>query len=144
MLTPQRREDLRNATISLLLEVRRTYLAEGNKALDHWEQLRTRTRTACKSSMTVEEWFSTLSRGLRLPAPGSVLSSELEKLRVLVGERDVLDWLRLLEDETAALIARTRALADAKKEARQEGQDTTEAREAADARAAETTKKRRK
>lgn len=142
MLNDKRREDLRNATISLLLEVRKTYLAQGNSALDHWQQIQTRVRVACKSAATVEGWFSRLSRDLRLPAASSSLSSELEKLRAAV-DKDALDWLRLLEDETAALIGRTRAVADAQRAAREEGIDADELREAADARAAETPKRKR-
>lgn len=139
----QRREDLRNATISLLLEVRRAYLATGASALDHWQQIQSRTRRAAKSSTTVEEWFSTLSRGLRLPSAGSSLSSELESLRSIVGD-DAAEWLRMLEDETAALLARTRALADAQRAAKEETKDIDEAREAAEPTAEKKTTTRRK
>lgn len=144
MLDPKRREDLRNQTIGLILEVRTAYLkTPGCNQLDHWNQLLTRCRRAATQALSVEEWFSILSRGLRLPAASSSLSFELQTLTALV-DADTADWLRMLEDETPALMARCRNRADAARAVREQGKeedsnpnDTDEMREAADAAASE-------
>lgn len=152
-LSKDRAEDLRKQTIALILELRAAYLKAGGNTLDHWDQLLTRCRRAASQSVGVESWFSLISRGMRLGAPGSSLSSELQSLIALVAA-DANDWLRMLEDETPALMARCRHLAEqrrASRDAMESGDASTndpdELREAADAAASEkpnTTKTKRK
>ena len=120
MLTKEQREDLKNRTVSLILEVRKSYLQAGASALKHWDQLQDRMWLAARATTNPDAWFSRLAQDLRLPPPSSSLSSEVAALReYVVSVGGELTWRRLVADEIPALLARARSIADARRDARE-------------------------
>lgn len=121
MLDKQQKEDLRNRLVSLILEVRRQYLAEGANSLKHWDQLQGALKSAGRQAETVEQWYSTLARKVRLGPPSSSLSSDVVALREYVdglGAEARTEFLRMAMDELPLLVALARSAADARREAR--------------------------
>lgn len=108
MLSKERREELRGVTIDLVLEARKRFLATGVSLLTHWDQIQTRLVRATRYAVGFDEWVGKFFTGLRIGAPTQRLSEATDKLRLAVGA-DASEWLRMLEDEAPALIARCRA-----------------------------------
>jgi hypothetical protein len=120
-LNDERAERLRTKTVELLLEVRRAYLAIGANPIKHWDQIQSRMLSAARRSTTVDEWVSSLCRGLGLPALNSLASSAVVSLSAEVREADVSrEWLDLMQREYGLLMAMTRLAADEARRAAEE------------------------
>lgn len=113
----ERRETLASATVAVLLEMRQAYLAGGGNALKHWAQIQDRLRAACRTSETVEQWLTTMQRGLQLPAASSSLSSAAVALAKSVGT-DAAAWLDMVESEHGYIIALARLESEERKKRR--------------------------
>jgi single-stranded DNA-specific DHH superfamily exonuclease len=122
MAIPREMEErLEMLTADVLLEIRAQYLAGGATALKHWEQISDRMRAATRTQATPQAWCTKLLRDLQISTPSSSTSSALEKLCEAVGilgKRGPSEWLRLIDAEHAFLIARTRTMAEERRDAR--------------------------
>jgi len=115
------KEEIEGRTVDLIMEVRREYLASGANPLKHWDQLQDRIRVAARTSTSVAEWVTTLSRSLGLAAPSNSRSLVISKLAETVGHVCTPDeWLDLVENEHSYLIAMGRLRAQESKERKQE------------------------
>lgn len=112
----QRDEMVREATVALVLETRREYLAAGASPLDHWSHLHDRLLVAARTSETVDQAVTAYRRGLRLGAPSSGSSGEMVRL-VRVVDADHRDALDLIESEIGLVIAMARLEADRRRDA---------------------------
>lgn len=117
----QRADEIRDAMVDLLLELRREYLRAGGDPLTHWDQLHSRFLIACRTSGTGEQMVSAMRRGLRLAAPSSTSSAAMVRL-VTAMDADPEQWIALLEEEAGYLLAMARMRADEAKE-REENDD---------------------
>jgi hypothetical protein len=117
MLSKERKERLRNETVDLLLEMRAAYLAGGSpNVLHHWDIMQSRMRIAARSTSSVEEWATSMSRALQLQAPSVSYSVSLRALADDVREvRAARDFLQLVEDEYGYLMALARGIAEQRK-----------------------------
>jgi len=98
-------EELRAKTVSVVMGLRRLYLAGGASPLKHWDQITSRLRSAARRTSTVSAWATAMLKGLALNGPDSSISSdlvELERMAREVGERT---WIRQLEGEYSLVIA---------------------------------------
>lgn len=112
-------QQLREATVSVILEVRRAYLANGASPLKHWEQIHGRVRSAARTTTSVEEWTTRLLRSLGIQSPGKSLSSEMVRLQHTVDEfGGPRAWLDLVGREHAYMMAMARIDAENRKAAR--------------------------
>lgn len=111
------KEALRTLTVAVLMDLRSAYLANGASPLKHWDQLLDRMRAATRTTASVEEWHTAVSRGLQLGCPSNGASSSLDLLVRAVGTRRG-DWLDLVEREHGYLLAACRLEADRRREAR--------------------------
>ena len=120
MLSEDQAEKLRTKTVETLLAVRAAYLAGPTpNAMKHWEILQNRMRTAARTTATPEQWITSLCRGMQIQSLSSSTSSAVVDLVAYVAEqRCSRDWLRLVETESAYLMALTRLSAEKRKEAR--------------------------
>jgi hypothetical protein len=107
-LEEDQREHLVYLTVTVLLEIRRAYLAVGGSPLRHWDQITDRLRAAARTTASVPEWTTAMHRSLQLGAPSSSASSAIEALTIAVVEVGAPAWLDLLEREHGYVIARTR------------------------------------
>ena len=114
----KRLEELREATVLVILDLRAQYLANGAKALSHWDQISERMQAAIRITSTVDAWVSRVMRMLQIQAPSSALSSSIEVLRDTVTGAHV-EWRRLVETESGALIASARREAERRREMRE-------------------------
>lgn len=117
MLNEEQKENLRNRTVEVLLNVRAAYLAtSGANVLKHWDMLQDRMRAAARVTSSPEEWATDLARSLRLGSPSSHYSEALRSLADDVRERKASrEWLQLIEDEWGYLMAMTRSVAEQRK-----------------------------
>lgn len=108
------KEALSDATVDVVMELRRQYLAGGANALKHWDQITDRMRAATRTCAGPEEWVTKLCRDLQIAAPSSSLSSAAETLTEMVrrSRGGASAWLALAEREYAYMIARARRLAE--------------------------------
>lgn len=108
------KEALSDATVDVVMELRRQYLAGGANALKHWDQITDRMRAATRTTSGPEEWCTKLCRDLQIAAPSSGLSSSLESLAEMVRRSPggARAWLALVEREYAYMIAKSRRLAE--------------------------------
>lgn len=110
-------ETMRTATILVLLDLRAAYLANGASPLRHWDQVLDRMRAATRTTSTVEEWHTTMLRGLQLGAPSSSACSRLlELVSVVAGDRAA--WLDLIERESGYLLAAARLESERRRDER--------------------------
>lgn len=116
------KESLRTLTVAVLLDLRAAYLAAGASPLKHWDQLLDRMRAATRTTSSVEEWHTAVSRSLQLAAPVSSACSTLDLLVRGVGDRRS-DWLDLVEREHGYLLAAARLEAERRRDAREMMQD---------------------
>jgi len=117
------KESLRLLTVAVLMDLRAAYLAAGASPLKHWDQLLDRMRAATRTTASVEEWHTAISRSLQLGSPSNAASSSLDALVRAVGARRG-DWLDLVEREHGYLMAACRLEADRRRDARAEMTDT--------------------
>ena len=118
MLSENKKETLRSATVDLLLEMRAAYLrTPGANALKHWDLLQSRLRSAARTSGSVEEWATDMARGPHLGSPSKSYSESLRQLADLAREHGSA-WLDLVEAEWGYLLAMTRAVSEQRKEKR--------------------------
>lgn len=113
-------EALRSRTVSVLLGMRRQYLADGGSPLKHWEQIHARMRMAARTSASVAEWVTALQRSLKIQTPNSELSTSILELcdeSACIADPDFLD---LIDREHGYIMALARAEADDRKQQRQE------------------------
>lgn len=117
-----KRDRVIDRVVDLLMEVRAEYLAGGANALKHWDQIHDRAKLATRTSERMSEWCSTLRRRLNLGSPSSSTSSAL---LALVAEVDVDDSeaLELIESEMSYVMARCKAEAQRRREAREAAQE---------------------
>lgn len=122
-LSDDGRTRLEGLTVTLLLELRREYLAAGASALKHWDQLQSRMLAAARTTDSVPEWLSSMCRALQLGAPLSSTCSAASALQraVLADGGRAAEWLDLLEREHAFLIASARLEAERRKETKDAG-----------------------
>ncbi len=113
-----RREDMREATVLVLLGLRREYLAQGASPLKHWTQLQDRMRSAARMAVDVPTWVTQISRSLGIGAANAKHAKHVTSLATLIGA-DSAAWLDLLEEEHAYLIALARLAAQREKESRE-------------------------
>lgn len=116
-MTGSKLEEVREATVSLLLAVRAEYLAAGASALKHWDQLQDRVRSAARTSSTLPEWSTALGRSLGLGAPSRDRCSAIDALhKLLMEQREENEWLALVESEYGYLLAMARLRAEQRRE----------------------------
>ena len=110
-------EQKREATIRLLGALRSQYLKSPScSPLKHWEQLATRSRAAARTSASLPEWITSMCRTLQLDTPDSSVSGACLALQSLLqGQKDVDEWLEMVDRENGFLMATLRAEADARK-----------------------------
>lgn len=111
------RETVRNMTVLVLLDLRAAYLANGASPLKHWDQMLDRIRAAARTSSTVAEWHTAVSRALQLGSPSNAASSTLAELVSTVGAASG-DFLDVIEREHGYLFAKARLEAERRREAR--------------------------
>lgn len=128
-----RRERLRTLTVELVLAVRAEYLRSGHgNVLKHWEQLETRLRAAAATCSSPEELGTRYARSLQLVALSKGASQVLSELADYVREHGcAIDWLQLIESESAYLMALARLQSEARKEQREAANISREAIEEA-------------
>lgn len=110
-------EARRQATIKLLGALRSQYLKTPScSPLKHWEQLATRSRAAARTSAGLEEWLTSMCRTLQIDTPDSWVSGAALALQShLASQRDVDEWLEMVDRENGFLMATLRAEADERK-----------------------------
>ena len=118
-LEKSQKEKLRNLLVEFLLDVRRQYArTSGFNALEQWNLLANRMRSASRVSGTVDQWATELLRSLQVEAPDRSSSDSLMSLSHWVTELDAhLQMLNLIESEHSYLIALTRKILDERREA---------------------------
>ena len=112
-------------TVNLVLAVRAQYLAGGANAIDHWDQLATRMRVATRTTVSPEQWVSTLLRRLKINTPSVDTSRAADALAEACarttaegrGSGGVL-WLNHVDAEFAFILARCRVIAEERKAAK--------------------------
>lgn len=104
-------------TVLVLLDLRAAYLAAGASPLKHWDQILDRMRAATRTTSSVEEWHTAISRSLQLGSPSKAASSALLELVQTVGPFRGA-WLDLVERESGLLMAMCRLEAERRKDAR--------------------------
>lgn len=127
-------DELNERAVAFLMGVRAQYLRGGANPLKAWDQLSERLRAASRRSVTVEEWATSILRGLQLSGPTSSTSSALADLVLAVRTRAGGDggsggadtFLRLMEREWGAVIALAQLEAERRRAART-ATDTAEA-----------------
>lgn len=116
-MTDADKNRLETLSVSVLLEMRRAYLANGASPLKHWDQLQDRVRMASRSTEDVGEWVTAISRRLNLGSPSNSLSSVINDLRQ--GVQSVCDhpreWIEMVEAEFTYLFALCRKEAERRK-----------------------------
>lgn len=128
MLDEKRSDELRQATVRLVLDVRREYLMCGASPLKAWDQIGDRMRAATRQSTGPEEWATRLCRSLQLGQPSSSTSHSMAALSVLLPDRRARgDWLDLIEREHAYVIALARLEAERRRDVREAEQAETAA-----------------
>ena len=121
-LPEQDKERLRTRTVEVVLALRAAYLAEhgGSVALEHWNHLQTRMKSASKRASGPEDWASDICRRLRIPSLSVSSSRCLVDLASAVRDIDAIDeWFALLAKETPYIIALARLSAEAAKDAKE-------------------------
>jgi hypothetical protein len=120
MLDDPKREKLRTLTTELVLAVRSEYLRSGHgNVLKHWEQLETRLRAAAATCTRPEDLGTRYARSLQLVGLSKNCSRVLAELADYVRENDCsIDWLQLIEDESAYIMALARLQSEARNEQR--------------------------
>jgi hypothetical protein len=121
MLDEARREKLRTLTVELVLAVRSEYLRAGQcNVLKHWEQLETRLRAAAATSSNPEELATRYARSLQLVGLSKDASRVLTELADYVREQAcAIDWLELIDAESAYVMALARLQSEQRKEERE-------------------------
>lgn len=114
-LSNEQREHLVRETVGLLLDLRRAYLQAGASPMKHWDQILDRMRASARTSSSVPEWVTGMSRALQLGSPSKALSSAIERLTIAVVEVGAATWLDLIEREHGYLMARARLESERRK-----------------------------
>jgi hypothetical protein len=118
-LSEEAKEDLRNATVAVVLAVRREYLATSQaNPLKQWDQIQDRMRAAARSCASAEEWTTQIMRSLQISAPSKDSSAYLAALVTAARTHGAREWLDLVEREIGFLIATARLEADRRKSVR--------------------------
>src|ERR1700733_2366152 len=100
MLNEQEKEMLRGLLVSVGLDLRRHYLANGGKPLTHWDRLHGRLRAAAMTTATVEEWLTRYASGLQIPAPSKEASlGSFELVKFVTDRRATNAFFAMLERE---------------------------------------------
>lgn len=111
------KERLEKLTTDLILELRRAYLAAGASPLKHWDQLQARVRMAARTSSSLAEWVTSVSRSLNLSSPANSLSLATKTLGLAIAETCYPEeWLALVESEHTYLMACARLEAQRRKQ----------------------------
>ena len=123
MLDEQAKEQLRDRTVDVVLELRAEYLRTPSvNVLRHWDQIQDRMRIAARTSAGPEEWATSIARALRLGPPRPPLAKAIFELASDVHERGCSDaWLDLVEREFGYVMAKARLLSEQRKENRDGG-----------------------
>ena len=111
------KETLRVLTTMVVLDLRAAYLAAGANPLKHWDQLYDRICAALRTSMSVEEWHTAMTRSLQLGVLPGVACAQLSALVKAVGPHRS-EWLDLIERESGYVLACARLEAERRREAR--------------------------
>lgn len=107
-LPESRKQELRDATVDVVMELRRAYLMMSScSVLKHWTQIQERLRAAARTTESVEEWSTKMCRSLGLACLGTEGAGRLVALKSIVGD-DRASWLDLLEKEYGAIMAAAR------------------------------------
>ncbi len=103
----EKRSEWRTLVVALLMPVRAEYLAAGANPLKHWDQIQDRVRIASRTSESMAQWVTTLTRNLGLGAPSKRRSLATEALAQAVGDgkRENAAFLDFLEEECGLLMA---------------------------------------
>lgn len=118
-MTPEERAPLIDATVVVVLALRREYLrTPGVSVLRHWRQIQNRLRAAARTCESAPEWATRLMRDLQIDSPSVRLSETIEYLVVLVERAGASAWLDLLDREHGYVIALARLEADRRREER--------------------------
>lgn len=120
MLTTNQRKQLETAIVEMLLEIRSDYLHEvgGRPAMDYWEQLQNRMRSAARTTQTASEWVTLVARRMRIPSLGKRACQALVELVRLCDESDAhIDALDMVERDSGLLVALARLTVEQRKEA---------------------------
>lgn len=112
-LDDEQREDLTAATVRVVLDLRRQYLAGGANPLPHWEQIANRIRSAARRTTGPAEWISAVMRSLQIASPSSALALSVAALeRTVTSRGGSAAWLDLVEREHGAIMAHARLEAE--------------------------------
>lgn len=110
---------LRARLSSLIVAVRRQYLANGGKPMSNWEDLDARLRLALRTTGTMEALLDRWLRDLRIPLPDSSTSSAMLAFRDEVEEQRGAGWIasdralfQLLETQRALAMAEAREMVE--------------------------------
>lgn len=115
--SPNPKEKLEQALVSLILASRGEYLSAGANPLKHWDQIQDRLRASAQTSSDVQDFVTSFGRGLQLGAPGQARSNAIARL--LDAASDVPRWLDVVDEEHAFLMASARLKADLRREAKE-------------------------
>lgn len=113
----QRREAVRDAAVTLALDLRGECLGAGMSPLTHWDQLHDRMLVALRSSESIETLVTAWRRGLRLGVSNSASSASAVALAE-AADADAQPMIEMLEAEIGLVFARARLEAERRKEAR--------------------------
>lgn len=122
MLDENHRKLLRDLTVQVLLEIRLAYLrSPGGSPLKAWDQIQDRLRMAARTAAGPEEWLTSLSKSLQLGPPSLRCSKWMRELIDAVPTRAAADeWLRMLEEQHAYIIALARLAVDERRAVQEE------------------------
>lgn len=113
-------EELRQKTVAVLLTLRNLHLAGGGNKITHWELLQNRALSAAKRSTSPAGWATKLAQGLQVASLNTQASAAVLALAEIVRDRDcAMEWLQLVEEESAYLMARTRKASEQRREAQE-------------------------
>lgn len=115
----QRKLEVRDVAVGVVLAIRSAYLDSGASILTHWDQIQDRMRAAARTSSSVEEWYTGLVRSLQLATLTKASSSEVIGLVEIVGA-DRRAFLDLIEAEFGYIIAKARVTLERRRAAYQE------------------------
>lgn len=116
-LDESEKEQLRTLLVETILDMRRTFLANGGKVLTHWDRLYSALQTAAAESGTPEEWVTGFASMLGIGAPVKASCQGSIDLASFVAERKCAQAFRsLLAREHSYLMALARLTAQKRRE----------------------------
>ena len=123
MLNEEKKEALRTKTVQVLLELRAAYLLLPScQPLKHWQQIHDRMRMSARTCCSVAEWITRMHRSLGIGTLNKSLSLAIVELSDEVECIPDPEWLDLLDQEHAYIMALARLEAEDRKEKKRDNQ----------------------